>query len=148
MTNNLVPVPTDLIGELRGLIEASRGRAAQAINSELVWLYWQVGKRLRQDVVGERRGAYGEQIVAEVARALATEYGGGFGKRNLHYMMRFAEVFEDPEIVHALRAQLSWTHLREIIAFEDPLKRQFYAEMCRIERWSTRTLQAGPLRRP
>ncbi len=108
---------------------------------ELVWLYWQVGKRLRQDIVGEERGGYGEQIVEEVARALSAEYGRGFGKRSLYRMMRFVDVFPDPEIVTALRSQLSWTHLREIIAFDDPLKRQFYAEMCRIERWSTRTLQ-------
>jgi predicted nuclease of restriction endonuclease-like (RecB) superfamily len=56
-------------------------------------------------------------------------------------MMRFAEVIPDTQIVHALRAQLSWTHLRELIAIDDPLKRQFYTELCRIERWSTRTLK-------
>jgi len=57
-------------------------------------------------------------------------------------MVRFAEVFPDQEIVHALRSQVSWTHLRELIAIDDPLKRQFYTELCRIERWSTRTLKA------
>src|SRR3990170_3382283 len=56
-------------------------------------------------------------------------------------MIRFAEVFPDREIVHALSGQLSWTHLREIIYLEDSLKRDFYAEMCRVERWSTRTLK-------
>ena len=56
-------------------------------------------------------------------------------------MVRFAEVFPDAKIVHALSAQLSWTHLRQIIYLDDPLKRDFYAEMCRIERWSTRTLE-------
>lgn len=57
-------------------------------------------------------------------------------------MIRFAEVFPEKEIVHALSGQLSWTHFREIIYLEDNLKRDFYAEMCRIERWSTRTLHA------
>lgn len=56
-------------------------------------------------------------------------------------MVRFAEVFPDRKIVHALSAQLGWTHFRQIIYLEDELKRDFYAEMCRIERWSTRTLQ-------
>jgi DUF1016 N-terminal domain len=56
-------------------------------------------------------------------------------------MLRFAEVFPDPGIVHALRSQLSWTHLREIIALDDPLQRRFYVELCRLEAWSTRTLQ-------
>ena len=57
-------------------------------------------------------------------------------------MIRFATVYPDEEIVSALRRQLTWTHFRAIIYLEDSLKRDFYAEMCRIERWSTRTLQS------
>lgn len=53
-------------------------------------------------------------------------------------MIRFAEVSTDAEIVSALRTQLGWTHYRQIIALYDPLKRDFYAEMARIERWSNR----------
>jgi predicted nuclease of restriction endonuclease-like (RecB) superfamily len=56
-------------------------------------------------------------------------------------MIRFAEVFPEIKIVTALRTQLGWTHFRQIIALDDPLKRDFYAEMCRIEQWSTRTLE-------
>jgi predicted nuclease of restriction endonuclease-like (RecB) superfamily len=55
-------------------------------------------------------------------------------------MVRFAEAFPDPEIVSALGRQLGWTHFRSLIYLDDPLKRDFYAEMCRLERWSTRTL--------
>jgi len=57
------------------------------------------------------------------------------------HMMRFAEVFPDREIVSALLRQLSWTHFLAIIYLKDSLQRDFYAELCRIERWSTRTLQ-------
>jgi predicted nuclease of restriction endonuclease-like (RecB) superfamily len=57
-------------------------------------------------------------------------------------MAQFAEVFPDSEIVAALRTQLSWTHLRELIAIEDPLKRRFYTDLCCLERWSTRTLKS------
>ena len=125
MTDKLVPSSDALIQELRSLIEATRGRVAQTVNSELVALYWQAGKRLREEVLGDERAVYGEQVVAEVAKALTAEFGRGFNKRNLHYMARFAEVFPDAEIVHALRSQLSWTHFRELIAIDDPLKRQF-----------------------
>src|SRR6516162_1542749 len=45
------------------------------------------------------------------------------------------------QIVSALSRQLSWTHLRQIIYLEDPLQREFYTQMCKIERWSTRLLQ-------
>jgi predicted nuclease of restriction endonuclease-like (RecB) superfamily len=55
-------------------------------------------------------------------------------------MIRFAEVFDDEEIVSALRRQLGWTHFKSLIYIDDPLKRDFYAEMCRLERWSTRML--------
>lgn len=56
-------------------------------------------------------------------------------------MIQFSEAFPNEEIVAALRRQLSWTHFKMLIPIEDSLKREFYAEMCRIERWSTRTLQ-------
>ncbi len=55
-------------------------------------------------------------------------------------MVRFAEAFPDPEIVSALRRQLGWSHFLEIIYRKDELQRDFYAEMCRIER-SVRTLR-------
>ena len=141
MSNLPTTVPGALVNELQALIETSRRNVAQTINSELVWLYWQIGSRLRQDVVGDARGAYGEQVVAAVAKSLSAEFGRGFEKSSLYRMMRFAELFPDPEIVAALRQQLSWTHLREIIALDDPLKRSFYVEICRTERWSTRTLR-------
>ncbi len=56
-------------------------------------------------------------------------------------MIRFAEAYPDDKIVSSLLRQLSWTHFLAVIYIVDPLKRDFYAEMCRIERWSTRTLQ-------
>jgi predicted nuclease of restriction endonuclease-like (RecB) superfamily len=56
-------------------------------------------------------------------------------------MARFADIFQDVEILQALCAKLSWTHFKTIIYIDDPLKRDFYAEMCRMENWSTRTLQ-------
>ena len=114
---------------------------ARAVNAGLVTLYWHVGKRIRQEVLGEERAAYGEEIVSALSRQLTAEYGRGFNRRSLFRMIRFAEVFPDEKIVSALRTQLTWTHFRELIALDDPLKREFYAEICRAERWSTRTLE-------
>ena len=56
-------------------------------------------------------------------------------------MIRFAEVFADEAIVSTLWRQLSWSHFKEIIYQKDALQRDFYAEMCRVERWSVRTLR-------
>jgi predicted nuclease of restriction endonuclease-like (RecB) superfamily len=133
--------PTALLKDIRQLIEAARARAAAAVNSEMVRLYWSIGERIRKDILAYERAAYGEQIVHALSRQLSEEYGPGFGRTNLFYMIRFAETFPDSRIVHALSEQLSWTHLRQIIYLDDPLQREFYTQMCRIERWSTRTLQ-------
>ncbi|GAH15931.1 unnamed protein product, partial [marine sediment metagenome] len=55
--------------------------------------------------------------------------------------VRFAEAFPDTQIVATLSRQLSWSHFKEILPFKKPLQRDFYAEMCRLERWSVRTLR-------
>lgn len=103
-------------------------------------MYWQIGRRIREDVLGNERAEYGKQIVDALSRQLTEEFGRGVSRANLFHMVRFAEVFPDEQIVNALRSQLSWTHFRELLSIEDGMKRKFYAEMCRIERWSTRTL--------
>ena len=82
-----------LLKDLRELIEKARQEVARQVNSALVLLYWRVGKRIRQDILKDKRAGYGEQIVS------------------------------------ALRRELSWTHFKQIIYLDDPLKRDFYAEM-------------------
>ena len=131
-----------LLKDIKQLINSARARAAAAVNSEMVRLYWSIGERIRKDILAFERAAYGEQIVDALSRQLGGEYGRGFSRPNLFHMIRFAETFPDRKIVYALSRQLSWTHLRQIIYLDNPLQREFYAHMCRIERWSTRTLQA------
>jgi len=134
-------IATDrLLGDIRDLIEKSREQVARTVNSALVWLYWNIGKRIREDVLHEQRAEYGKEIVSALSTQLTAEYGRGFDRRNLFHMIRFAEAFPDEQIVNALHTQLSWTHFRELIAIDDPLKREFYTELCRVEGWSTRTL--------
>ena len=72
---------------------------------------------------------------------MTADYGRGFSEKNLRHMIRFAELFSDRETVSALSRQLGWTHFRALIYIDDPLRRELYAEMCRVERWSTRTLK-------
>jgi predicted nuclease of restriction endonuclease-like (RecB) superfamily len=132
---------TGLAGDIRVLINEARAGLAAMVNSALTMLYWRIGRRIRAEVLQGERAGYGEQIVASLARQLEAEHGRGFGAKNLRHMLRFGEVFEAEEIVYALSRQLSWTHLRSLIYIDDPLKREFYLEMCRSEGWSTRTLQ-------
>ncbi|MFM7168100.1 MAG: DUF1016 N-terminal domain-containing protein, partial [Planctomycetaceae bacterium] len=130
-----------LLGDLRQLIEAAREQSARAVNSTLVSMYWQIGKRIREDVLQNQRAEYGKEIVAALSAQLTAEYGKGFTEKGLWRMVQLTEVFPDMEIVAALSRQLSWSHFVELIPLADTLKRDFYAELCRVERWSVRTLR-------
>lgn len=129
-----------LFGDVRQLIDAAKRRVVAAVNRELTLLYWHIGKRLDQEILKGERADYGKQVIASLSGMLTAEYGRGWSKRQLHYCLQFAQLFPDEQIVHAVSAQLSWTHLRQIISLDDALKRDFYMEMCRLERWSTRQL--------
>jgi predicted nuclease of restriction endonuclease-like (RecB) superfamily len=134
------PGAKGLLADLREMILSARQTVAQGVNSALVLLYWKIGQRIRTDILKEKRAGYGEKILHTLSAKLATEFGQGFSERNLANMVRCAEAFSDAKILHTLCAKLSWSHFRRIIYLEDPLKRDFYTEMCRIERWSVRTL--------
>jgi predicted nuclease of restriction endonuclease-like (RecB) superfamily len=130
-----------LLTDVRELILSARQTVARGVNAALAMLYWRIGQRIHKDILREQRAGYGEQIVSSLATQLESEFGRGFGRRNLFRMVRFAEAFPDAKIVSSLMTQLGWTHFIYLLPLEDQLKRDFYAEMCRMERWSTRALQ-------
>lgn len=130
-----------LFHEVRQLIEQAREQVARTANSALTVLYWQVGDRIRRELLGETRAEYGEQIVSTLSTQLVQAYGPSFGVRSLRRMVQFSEVFPDAQIVAAFSHTLSWSHFIEILPLKAPLERAFYAEMCRVERWSVRTLR-------
>ena len=130
-----------LLPDLRHLILTARERVARTLDTTLVAMTWEIGRRIRQDILNEQRAAYGERIVAAVGKQLSREFGRGFSDKLLRHMIRFAEVFPDRDIVSTLSRQLAWSHFLEIIYQQDSLAREFYAEMCRVEHWSVRTLR-------
>jgi predicted nuclease of restriction endonuclease-like (RecB) superfamily len=131
-----------LFNEIRSLIEQTRSRVATTVNSALVLMNWHIGKRISDEVLKHKRAEYGKEIVASLSRQLTEEYGKGFTRDNLFRMVQFAEIYPETEIVASLTRQLTWTHIVEILPIKDQLKRDFYAEMCRIERWNVRTLRS------
>jgi predicted nuclease of restriction endonuclease-like (RecB) superfamily len=134
--------PDALLDDVRNLIRQARAATAQAVNSALVLLYWEVGQRIHRVILKEKRAGYGEEIVPTLSAQLAVEFGRGFAEKNLRRMVQLAEVFPDRQIVVTLSRQLGWSHFVVIIPLKDDLQRDFYAEMCRVERWSVRTLRA------
>jgi predicted nuclease of restriction endonuclease-like (RecB) superfamily len=132
---------TSLLADVRQLIESSRQRVAVAVNAELSILYWSIGKRINEEVLGNERAEYGKQIIVSLAQQLTAEFGKGWGEDQLRLCMKFASVFPTSEIPDTLCRELSWSHIRIFLPLQDPLKRDFYIEMCKIERWSVRTLR-------
>jgi predicted nuclease of restriction endonuclease-like (RecB) superfamily len=134
-------LPAEILRDVRQLITDARRQTAVAVNMGLTVLYWRIGKRLSMEVLRNERAAYGEQIVATLSRELVAEFGRGYTEKSLRRMMQFAQSFPEEEIVATLWRQLSWSHFRELLPLNQPFQREFYAEMCRIEGWSVRTLQ-------
>lgn len=130
-----------LLSELRGLIDSARRHVAQTANATLTMLHWHVGQRIHKEVLKNGRAEYGEQILPTLSAKLVQDYGQGFSARNLSRMIQFFEAFPDEAIVATLSRELSWSHFIEILPLKQPLEREYYAELCRVERWSVRTLR-------
>ena len=136
------PAPNPaLVTELRQLIDTARQRAATAVNAELTRLYWQVGERIHRDILGSQRAGYGEAIIPTLSKQLTVDYGRGWSTCHLRLCIRCAQTYPDAAIVNTLCAELSGSHPRLIAAIDDPIKRDFYTELCRLERWSVRQLR-------
>ena len=135
------PNDEQLFADVRGLIEAARQRVALSVNAELTLLYWQVGRQVRRTVLAGERADYGKEVVARLAERLGRVYGRGWSEQQLWHCLRLAETFPDEAILYAVRRELSWTHIRTLMYLDDPLKRDFYTELSRLEGWSSRQLR-------
>ena len=134
-------MPPQLIRDIRRMIEEARSSVAATVNAGLTMLYWRIGKRINKEVLRGERAEYGKEILATLSQQLMQEYGNGFSYSALTRMARFFEAFPDRKIVATLSQTLSWSHFRELLPLEKHLQRDFYAEICRVERWSVRTLR-------
>jgi predicted nuclease of restriction endonuclease-like (RecB) superfamily len=140
---SIVPATSgqELFGEIRSLIDSAKQRAAIAINAEITLLYWQVGHRIQSEILQDKRAEYGKQIIVQLSQQLTKTYGRGWSSKQLRHCVQLAEAFPDEQIISTLRRQLSWTHLKTLMYVDDALKRDFYIEISKLERWSVRQLQ-------
>ncbi|HAT7956454.1 TPA: DUF1016 family protein [Legionella pneumophila] len=129
-----------LYSDISQLIEVTQQRTLHEINRAGVLLYWYIGRRINQDILKYNRAEYGSKVIKTLADKLQTEFGKGFGLRVIHRCVQFERYFPDERIVLSLSQHLKWTHFVSLLNVSNQLKREFYAEMCRIERWSTREL--------
>ena len=132
--------PQPHFDEVLTLIEQARQRATQAVNTQLIELYWQVGAYISNKL---DQAEWGDAVVSQLAEYLAQTQPGlrGFTRSNLFRMRQFYQTYRDDEKVAALPRQLSWTHNLSIIGqCKRPEEREFYLRMAIQEKWSSREL--------
>ncbi len=142
LKNNLTNQSSDdLLRDLKSLIDQGQRQAVAAVNSALTVTYWQVGKRINEEVLHGDRAEYGKEIIGTVARQLVEVYGRSFETRNLRRMMQFADLFPDFRIVSPLATQLSWSHFIEVLKLKNEAARLFYLQQAIESTWSKRELR-------
>lgn len=132
--NEIEELTPALYSDVCQIIDNTRSRIATTVNAEACWLHWHIGKRIKEDVLYNKRAEYGKEIVKKLSELLSKKYGKGWSDRKLLHCIRAAYTFSKDEIVYAVRSQLTWTHLRSLMFIEDDLKRMFYMEMARIDK--------------
>jgi len=144
MTNQIKTIHSSeqiLFNDLSQLIEQSKQFVVVQANSVMTMLFWNVGKRINEDILQNKRADYGKQIVVTLSLQLTEKYGKNFELRNLRRMMQFAEQFPDGQIVAPLARQLSWSHFQILIPLKDEKAREFYAKETAERHWGKRELR-------
>lgn len=149
MTNpapqTLAPMPAPLLDRVVAILEEARGQVVRAVNTQMVWAYWLIGREIVQALQGgDERAAYGQQVLSEVSRQLTQRYGKGFSLANLQNFRKFylaysaravpAAPIQYPagrelagsESVQGFSPQLTWSHYRALMRVDDVQARDFY----------------------
>ena len=128
----------NVFDDIKQLIINSRNKVYSTVNTEMLKLYWNIGKAIMEIQQGDERASYGDAVLDKLSKKLTAEFGKGFSKRNLERMRKFYICFP---IATTVSSQLSWSHYLELIKIEENTKRDFYLNECINARWSVRELQ-------
>ncbi|MBY0544285.1 MAG: hypothetical protein K2Q14_01920 [Gammaproteobacteria bacterium] len=134
-------ISTALFRDIGELIEKAKKHVAREFAFIQLLLNWHIGCRINQEVLNNERAQYGQQVILQLSERLTVKYGSGYDKTALSRMVKFSKLFPNSQIVATLSQQLIWPHIIQIIAIDDPLKREFYAEMSCVQAWDVRTLR-------
>lgn len=124
-------VPDDYastLQELKQHVHHARYRAQRGANTEMLRLYWRIGRTIADR---QAQQAWGSKVLERLAADLRSEFPTmkGFSRANLFYMRSFAEAWPDEqEIVQRSVGQLPWGHIIELISkLDDYELREWYA---------------------
>jgi len=139
--NKIVQSEKKLFKDISELIYNSKNRIIDLSNSELITLFWNVGRRINEHVLQNKRAEYGKQIVVTLSKLLVQIHGNNFEDKNLRRMLQFAELFDSYEIVVTLAQKLTWSHFLLLLPVKNTDSRLFYAKKTLNESWSVRDLR-------
>lgn len=128
----------NIFDNIKELVISSRNKVYQTVNTEMLNLYWNIGKAIMEIQQGDKRASYGDALLEKLSQKLTDEFGKGFSKRNLERMRKFYIYFP---IATTVSSQLSWSHYLELIKIEENAKRNFYKNEAINSKWSVRELQ-------
>ena len=131
----------ELYADLSILIENGQKQLTFYANSTLILVFWQVGKRINEDILQNKRAEYGKQIVPILSAQLEMAYGKNFTEKNVRRMLQFAEQFPDFEIVVPVARQLSWSHILILLPLKNREAQLYYAQKASEELWGKRELR-------
>lgn len=124
--------------DIRSLVISSREKVYTVVNTEMLQLYWSIGKVIIEIQGGDERASYGNEVLENLSLKLTSEFGKGFSSRNLRTMRKFYKIFP---IWNTVSSKLGWSHYLEILKIDEEAKRDFYINECINSRWSVRELQ-------
>lgn len=106
-----------MFSNIKELVNSSKNRIYTTINTEMLNLYWQIGKIIVENIQqGDKRANYGEAVLEKLSQKLVTEFGKGFSIINLRRMRKFYCLFQ---IRSTVLTQLSWSHYLELVRIEE-----------------------------
>lgn len=83
----------NIYANIKELIINSRDKIYRTVNTEMVSLYWNIGKIIMDIQLGEKRAKYGDAVVEKISLKLTKEFGKGFSVDNLRRMRKFYNYF-------------------------------------------------------
>ncbi|MBE6139654.1 MAG: DUF1016 domain-containing protein [Firmicutes bacterium] len=142
MKNEIIAVEdietSELFDIIKKLIEQSKNRIYKTVNTEMINLYWNIGKMIVEKQEGHNRAKYGDYLIESLSNQLTNEFGKGFSTRNLKRMRKLYLYYPKRT---TLLSQLTWSHYLELIKIDDESKRNFYMNECINSNWNVRELQ-------
>ena len=131
MENNtmITFVDPELENMIVSLVNAAKVKVAVSVNATLTELYWKIGNLINTAILENKRADYGANIVKNISKTLTQKFGNGWSVKQIHRIMQFAKEFASQKVATLWR-QLTWSHIKQLLPIDDPLKRDFYIEMC------------------